>query len=98
MNIAFFTDAYYPRINGVAVSVRSYATKLAEIGHSVCIVCCNYDDEEDKKEKKKKRSFLEDDKLHPNLKIYRISSINVFVSKEDKSAKLSTWHLASRNL
>lgn len=92
MNIAFFTDAYYPRINGVAVSVRSYATKLAEMGHSVCIVCCNYDDEEDKKDKKKKRSFLEDDKLHPNLKIYRISSINVFVSKEDKSAKLSAWH------
>ena len=92
MNIAFFTDAYYPRINGVAVSVRSYATKLAEMGHSVCIVCCNYGDEEDKKDKKKKRSFLEDDKLHPNLKIYRISSINVFVSKEDKSAKLSAWH------
>ena len=92
MNIAFFTDAYFPRINGVAVSVRSYATKLAEMGHSVCIVCCNYDDEEDKKDKKKKRSFLEDDKLHPNLKIYRISSINVFVSKEDKSAKLSAWH------
>ena len=92
MNIAFFTDAYYPRINGVAVSVRSYATKLAEMGHSVCIVCCNYDDEEDKKDKKKKKSFLQDDKLHPNLKIYRISSINVFVSKEDKSAKLSAWH------
>ena len=91
MNIAFFTDAYYPRINGVAVSVRSYATKLAEMGHSVCIVCCNYDDE-DKKDKKKKKSFLQDDKLHPNLKIYRISSINVFVSKEDKSAKLSAWH------
>lgn len=92
MNIAFFTDAYYPRINGVAVSVRSYATKLAEMGHSVCIVCCNYGDEEDKKDKKKKKSFLQDDKLHPNLKIYRISSINVFVSKEDKSAKLSAWH------
>ena len=91
MNIAFFTDAYFPRINGVAVSVRSYATKLAEMGHSVCIVCCNYDDE-DKKDKKKKKSFLQDDKLHPNLKIYRISSINVFVSKEDKSAKLSAWH------
>ncbi len=92
MNIAFFTDAYYPRINGVAVSVRSYATKLAEMGHSVCIVCCNYGDGEDKKDKNKKRSFLQDDELHPNLKIYRISSINVFVSKEDKSAKLSAWH------
>lgn len=92
MNIAFFTDAYYPRINGVAVSVRSYATKLAEMGHSVCIVCCNYDDENDKKFKKRKHSFLQDDKLHPNLKIYRISSINVFVSKEDKAAKLTAWN------
>jgi len=42
MKIAMFTDAYYPRINGVAVSVKSYAEALTEQGHTVCIVCCDY--------------------------------------------------------
>ena len=52
MNIVMFTDAYYPRVNGVAVSVKSYAEELARLGHRVCIVCpdynSNYVDEYDK--------------------------------------------------
>ena len=42
MNIAMFTDAYYPRINGVTTSVHSYATELVKLGHKVCIVCLDY--------------------------------------------------------
>ena len=91
MKIAFFTDSYYPRINGVSASVRSYATKLAEMGHQVCIVCCDYENSENKKFRRK-NYFEKYDKLHPNLRVYRISSINVFISKEDKSARLTAWH------
>ena len=91
MNIAFFTDSYYPRINGVSASVRSYATKLADMGHSVFIVCCEYDNS--KKNKFRKINHLEKyDQHKPNLKIYRIKSVSVFVSKEDKSARLTAWH------
>ena len=43
MNIAMFSDTYYPRINGVTISVKSYAESLTELGHNVCIVCCNYE-------------------------------------------------------
>lgn len=91
MKIAFFTDSYYPRINGVSASVRSYATKLAEMGHQVCIVCCDYENSENKKFRRK-NYFEKYDKLHPNLRVFRISSINVFISKEDKSARLTAWH------
>ena len=92
MNIAFFTDAYYPRINGVAVSVHSYAKKLAELGHNVCIVCCNYDGSTDEFNHKKNHFDIKLDDIPENMKIFRLSSINVFVSKEDKSAKVTAWH------
>lgn len=92
MKIAFFTDSYYPRINGVTVSVHSYATKLAELGHSVCIVCCNYDDSKDEKTHNKNHYDLKDRDIHPNMTIFRISSSVLVFSKEDKVAKLSAWH------
>ena len=92
MKIAFFTDAYYPRINGVAVSVHSYAMSLAEMGHSVCIVCCNYDDSVEPKSKSKNHYDFEFQKQHPNLKVFRVSADDLVLSKEDKVAKLYAWH------
>ncbi|MBR1615814.1 MAG: glycosyltransferase family 4 protein, partial [Treponema sp.] len=46
MKIAMFTDAYFPRINGVAVSVRSYAGELTKLGHEVAVVCLEYSEEQ----------------------------------------------------
>ena len=48
MKIAMFTDAYFPRINGVAVSVHSYAHELSRLGHHVCVVCLEYTEEQQK--------------------------------------------------
>ena len=74
MKIAFFTDAYYPRINGVAVSVHSYAMSLAEMGHSVCIVCCNYDDSVEPKSKSKNHYDFEFQKQHPDFVVIKTTS------------------------
>lgn len=38
MKIAFFTDSYYPHLNGVTISVEEYAKALREKGHIVYIV------------------------------------------------------------
>lgn len=38
MNIAFFTDTFYPQVNGVATSVASFAKELGSRGHRVLIV------------------------------------------------------------
>lgn len=37
MKIAFFTDTYYPDLNGVSISVDNYATELRKKGHKVYI-------------------------------------------------------------
>ncbi|MDR2793030.1 MAG: glycosyltransferase [Treponema sp.] len=42
MTIAMFTDAYWPRINGVTVSIDAYSHALMRAGHTVVIVCSSY--------------------------------------------------------
>lgn len=88
MRIAMFTDAYYPRINGVTVSVHSYAAELTKLGHTVCIVCLDYSEEQQKK------SFFsqkDSDQKSP-FKIVRIPSWSFSaISKEDRVARFDKW-------
>lgn len=87
MKIAMFTDAYYPRINGVTVSVHSYATELSKIGHDVCIVCLEYTEEQ-------QRNSLFDEKSSDEkspFKVVRIPSMSSIVSKEDRIARFDKW-------
>lgn len=87
MKIVMFTDAYFPRINGVAVSVKSYASELTKIGHEVCVVCLEYPQEQ------QNSSFFNekiDDEVE-TFKIIRIPSWRVIFSKEDRMARLETW-------
>src|SRR5258708_452884 len=37
MKIAFFTDTYFPQLNGVTISVSNYAAELRKKGHTVYI-------------------------------------------------------------
>lgn len=37
MNIAFFTDTYFPQMNGVVISIDHYAKQLRKMGHTVYI-------------------------------------------------------------
>lgn len=82
-----FTDAYFPRINGVAISVHSYAVELSRLGHKVCIVCLQYSEEQ-------QRSALFDEKKEDEklpFKIIRIPSTSLIWSKEDRIARLDKW-------
>lgn len=83
-----FTDAYYPRINGVTVSVHSYATELVKLGHTVCIVCLEYSEEQ------QRSSFFNEkdsDRKSP-FKIVRIPSWSMSaISKEDRMARFDKW-------
>jgi len=84
MKIAMFTDAYYPRINGVAVSVKSYAEALSDLGHKVCIVCCDYQNENEP-------AIIHNDSKE-KVQIIRIPSHHIFFSEEDRLARLTQWH------
>lgn len=81
MNIAFFTDAYAPRVNGVAVSVQSYARELCRLGHKACIVCPNYD------VTVRDISIIPDSKEASLLEVRIPASREVF-SKEDRAVSL----------
>ena len=37
MKIGFFTDRYYPQVDGVAVSVDIFAKELIKLGHEVIV-------------------------------------------------------------
>jgi glycosyltransferase involved in cell wall biosynthesis len=37
MNIAFFTDTYFPQMNGVVISIDHFVKKLRKMGHTVYI-------------------------------------------------------------
>ncbi|MGO8693342.1 MAG: glycosyltransferase [Rectinemataceae bacterium] len=44
MRVAFLTDSYWPRVNGVSVSVQTFATELGRRGHDVVVLCPEYPD------------------------------------------------------
>ncbi|MBQ0051539.1 MAG: glycosyltransferase [Treponema sp.] len=92
MKIAMFTDAYYPRINGVTVSVHSYATELTKLGHEVTVVCLEYTELQQK-------NSLFDEKSSDNrspFKIVRIPSMPLIFSKEDRMVRLDKWYRVKR--
>lgn len=90
MNIAMVVDCYYPRVNGVAVSVKSYSDELSRKGHKVLIVCPDYSDG---KEKKTLSGCYYDYTVedNPNVSIFRIRSADVIWSKEDRLGRLDKW-------
>lgn len=87
MNIAMFTDAYYPRINGVTTSVHSYATELVKLGHKVCIVCLDYS----KKENDEIAIDEETNDKNLTYEVFRIPSVYLFASEEDRAARFDKY-------
>ncbi|MBC6713267.1 glycosyltransferase [Treponema sp. Marseille-Q3903] len=94
MNIAMFTDAYFPRINGVTISVKSYATELTKLGHKVCIVCLEYSEEQQKSAIFDEKS---EDEKSP-FSVIRIPSMGIIWSKEDRMVRLDKWHFLKEKM
>ena len=89
-----FTDAYFPRINGVTVSVNSYALELTRLSHEVCVVCLEYSEEQ------QKRSLFDEkssDEKSP-FRIIRIPSSALIFSKEDRMIRLDKWHYVKKQM
>ena len=42
MNLLMLSDVYFPRVNGVSTSIRTFAESLARMGHQVTIVAPDY--------------------------------------------------------
>ena len=93
MKIAMFTDAYWPRVNGVTVSVDSFSRALIRKGHEVLIVCSNYPQTFEEP-----LSILEIKKRDDDPQILRVPSIPTFISKEDRLAKINKWYWVSKKV
>ena len=87
MNIVMFSDAYWPRVNGVTVSVDSFSRALVNEGHEVLIVCASYPEDANVPV-----LFKKDQETEKMPKIVKIPSLPAFVTKEDRVAKFSKWN------
>ena len=89
MKIAMFSDAYFPRVNGVAVSVKCFGEALAKIGHEICVVCPAYDVQ--------KEVVIENTEIK-GFSIMRVPSVTIRFSSEDRYVKFSNWKLIKREM
>jgi glycosyltransferase involved in cell wall biosynthesis len=81
-----FTDAYWPRVNGVTVSVDSFSRSLIAAGNEVLIICSSYPEDLNN------ANLLFDNLEKKNVpKIVRVPSVPAFVTKEDRIAKFNKW-------
>ena len=87
MKIVMFTDAYWPRVNGVTVSVDSFSKALIKAGHQVLIVCSFYP-----QGLNVPVSFLNSTEAEEGPGIVRVPSMPAFITKEDRIAKFNKWY------
>jgi glycosyltransferase involved in cell wall biosynthesis len=81
-----FTDAYWPRVNGVTVSVDTFSRALIKNGHSVLIVCSYYPSGYDS------ALSLNQNNNPDDPHIVRVPSMPALITKEDRIAKFNKWH------
>jgi glycosyltransferase involved in cell wall biosynthesis len=83
MKIAMFSDAYWPRVNGVSVSIDTFAHELLKLGHEVLVVCAEYPEQQTKKISHDAEGEDEED-FRPT--ILQVPSVTFVFSKEDRIA------------
>jgi glycosyltransferase involved in cell wall biosynthesis len=96
-----FTDAYWPRINGVTVSVDSFSHALVRSGNEVMIICSHYPESEEAERITSGKSSLKEDPAHEKQEeplVIRVPSLPFIISKEDRIAKFSKWFWVSRQI
>jgi len=86
MRVVMFSDAYWPRVNGVTVSVDTFSRALIKEGHEVLIVCSYYPSGYDT------ALDFQDEKKENEPRIVRVPSMPALVTKEDRLAKFDKWY------
>lgn len=85
-----FSDCYYPRVNGVVVSVYSFVQELVKRGHVVKVITVEYPDDYEFSKKGDPAAGLMDS---PNFSLNRLSSKEIIFSKEDRLVRIKQWNL-----
>lgn len=90
-----FSDCYYPRVNGVVVSVFSFVQELVNRGHTVKVISVEYPDDYEFSKNNNSEAGLIDS---PNFSLERLSSKEIIFSKEDRLVRLKQWHILKQIL
>jgi glycosyltransferase involved in cell wall biosynthesis len=99
MKIVMFTDAYWPRVNGVTVSVDSFSRALVRAGHQVMIVCSYYPEPGvEGLDGAPQTSCPREGEAAEDPVIVRVPSMPFFISREDRVAKFSKWFWVTRQV
>ncbi|HEX7916493.1 glycosyltransferase [Rudaea sp.] len=77
MNILMLSDVYFPRVNGVSTSIRTFARELRRLGHGVTIVAPHYDHAED---------------MDDGIEILRLPASKIFFDPEDRLIRRGALH------
>ena len=76
MNILMLSDVYFPRINGVSTSIRTFAQGLTRMGHAVTLVSPDYSTDQ---------QAVDDG--NEGFEIQRLPSREIFFDPEDRLMK-----------
>jgi glycosyltransferase involved in cell wall biosynthesis len=96
MKIVMFTDAYWPRVNGVTVSVDSFSHALVRAGHQVLIVCSSYPETSDMEYISGTGERENSGRGEPT--VIRVPSMPLPITREDRLAKAYKWFWVSKQL
>ncbi len=75
MNILMLSDVYFPRVNGVSSSIRTFAQELVSLGHGVSLVAPGYDESLDRQHHDE------------GFEVLRVPSRTIFFDPEDRLMK-----------
>jgi 1,2-diacylglycerol 3-alpha-glucosyltransferase len=84
MKILMLSDVYFPRVNGVSTSIRTFALALARMGHAVTLVAPEYDD--------RGAAVVVDD--GDAFELIRLPSRTIFFDPEDRLIRRGALHAA----
>jgi len=96
MKIVMCTDAYWPRVNGVTVSVDSFSRALIRAGHQVVIICSFYP--ESQAVERMSNPVMDKRESDSDPVVIRVPSYPLPISKEDRMAKFHKWFWVSKQL
>lgn len=96
MKIVMFTDAYWPRVNGVTVSVETFSKALIKAGHQVVIICSFYP--ETQAVDRMSNPVMDKRENSNDPVVIRVPSYPLPISREDRLAKFHKWFWVSKQL
>jgi len=73
MKVAFTSDVYWPRINGVTVSTNIFLNELTKLGHEIRLWAPDYPDPDGHNKLR-----------HSDPRVHRLNAFGLFFSKEDR--------------